>query len=401
MMRTLASVEFEIMLIFRLPCCLSSSVRCIEKVVKIIAVFVDLEISTHADEAQSPRVPVPFLEDPYEAIMHAYLVETDTESEPFEDLVETETPESPHTIASPTSLPDSTPPIRHAKKSPPYPYYTHLGSISPRTVRMAVRVPPAMLPGLSASIAEVAAMSDLAFRKRFRSSYKSSPSLSLPYLPSQKRSWGTSKLVEDDEEEDKEVEKGSNPNSESEDAKDKGLATEDEGPAARDEGLGRRVESLGLRGDEVIPEGQQRVSPVMETVVGEPIGLALKQPTLTTWIDPTDGRVYIDVPAYPPPTPPVQTLPSPEWSSGSLPVSPASSNIYSPISSPMIPLTVPSPVASLATAETEGFLTKLEPRDIEELFTRSGAIAEERRARLDLAEIVDSMRRGYEPKGDV
>ncbi|GKF07010.1 hypothetical protein Tco_0041234, partial [Tanacetum coccineum] len=28
-------------------------------------------------------------------------------------------------------------------------------------------------------------------------------------------------------------------------------------------------------------------------------------------------------------------------------------------------------------------------------------IAEERRARLDLAEIVDSMRRGQEPRGDV
>ncbi|GKB09757.1 hypothetical protein Tco_0838069 [Tanacetum coccineum] len=33
--------------------------------------------------------------------------------------------------------------------------------------------------------------------------------------------------------------------------------------------------------------------------------------------------VYIDVPAYPPPTPPAQTPPSPEWSSGLLPVSPA------------------------------------------------------------------------------
>ncbi|GKF65047.1 hypothetical protein Tco_0188495, partial [Tanacetum coccineum] len=31
-------------------------------------VFVDLEISTQADEAQSSRVPVPLPEDPYEAI---------------------------------------------------------------------------------------------------------------------------------------------------------------------------------------------------------------------------------------------------------------------------------------------------------------------------------------------
>ncbi|GJX59266.1 hypothetical protein Tco_0290656 [Tanacetum coccineum] len=52
-------------------------------------VFVGPEISTHADGAQSSRVPVPLPEDPYEAIRHAYLVGTDTESEPFEDPVET------------------------------------------------------------------------------------------------------------------------------------------------------------------------------------------------------------------------------------------------------------------------------------------------------------------------
>ncbi|GJR45000.1 hypothetical protein Tco_1313103 [Tanacetum coccineum] len=116
----------------------------------------------------------------------------------------------------------------------------------------------------------------------------------------------------------------------------------------------------------------------------------------------------------------------------------------------MIPLTVPSLVASLATAEAKGFLTKLGAQvemqgglihdhtvrlgelspalfercdgEIWELFTRSGAraapwhaisdtqmenrelrlqIAKGRRARLDLAEIVDSMRRGQEPRGDV
>ncbi|GJZ70347.1 hypothetical protein Tco_0633897 [Tanacetum coccineum] len=67
-------------------------------------VFVELEISTHADGAQSPRVPVPFPKDPYEAIRQAYLVET-------------ETPESPHTVASPTPLLDSTPAIRHAEDS--------------------------------------------------------------------------------------------------------------------------------------------------------------------------------------------------------------------------------------------------------------------------------------------
>ncbi|GKD35655.1 hypothetical protein Tco_1251164 [Tanacetum coccineum] len=241
-----------------------------------------------------------------------------------------------------------------------------------------------------------------------------------------------------------------------------------------------RVESLGLGGDEAIHEGKQRAAPVMEKAVGKPLVLgygalrhqeiasregqmpsifevgqssryvpelerpegvsALRQPTLTTWINLEDGRDYIDIPAYPPSAPPVQTPPSPEWSSGSLPVSPAPSIVPSPISSPIIPLTVPSPVASPTTVEAEGFLTELGSRvemhgglihdhmiQLGELspalFERSlkreqervavtfGAIwrpvlareswAEEKRARLDLAEIIDSMRRGQKPRGDV
>ncbi|GKC10202.1 hypothetical protein Tco_1001812, partial [Tanacetum coccineum] len=228
-------------------------------------VFIDPEISTQDDGAQSPRLPVPFPEDPYEAIRQAYLVEMGTESEPFEDLVETETPESPHTVASPTPLPDSTPPTCHAEDSvdsdtsgarstlsdfttpllPDHPLTHASPSLVPilrRTARMAIRVLPVMLPGLFASIAEVAAMSDSVFRKRFRSSYESSPSSSSPDLLSRKRSWGTSELVEDEDEEDEdeeeeEVEESLDSNSESEDAEDEGPTIEDEGPAARDEGL--------------------------------------------------------------------------------------------------------------------------------------------------------------------
>ncbi|GJX87296.1 hypothetical protein Tco_0339310 [Tanacetum coccineum] len=356
-------------------------------------VFVDPEISTQADGAY---------------------------------LVETETPESPHTIASPTPLPDSTPPTHHvedsvdsdtsgtrstpsdstAPLSPDHPF-THasptLVPILRRTACMAMRVSPAMSPGLTASIAEVAAMSDLAFCKRFRSSYESLPSSSPPDLPSRKRYRGTSEFVEDDdekedyEEEDEEVEESSDSDGESEDAKDEGPTAGDDGLAAGDEGPGMRVESISLGGEVVVPEGQQWAAPVVETAVSEPLRLGygalrcqkialgegrmpnvfkvgqssgfvpglerpervltLWQPTLTLWIDLEDGITYIDVPAYPPPAPLVQTPPSPEWSSGSLSVSPAPSIVPSPISSPMIPLTVPSPVASPATAETEGFLT--------------------------------------------
>ncbi|GJU07355.1 hypothetical protein Tco_1123785 [Tanacetum coccineum] len=322
-------------------------------------VFVDPKISTQADGAQSSRVPVPLPEDPYEAIRQAYLDGTDIESEPTKDPIETETPKSPLIVAPPTSLPKSTPPT--------------LVPIHRRTARMVVRVPLAMSSCLSVNIAEVATMSESAFCTRFRSSYESSPSLSLPDLPSHKRYQGTSELVEedkeDDDEEDEEIEESLDSDSVSEDAEDEGPTSEDEDPAAGDEGLvvgdkgpvvgvescgsddesrglddeGHSVESDGLglgEEEEAVHEGQQQAVLVVGTVVSPLLGLsyralrhrelaleedhvystfevgqgsgstpeperpkrvsASRQPTLTTWTDPQDGMVYIDVPAYPP-----------------------------------------------------------------------------------------------------
>ncbi|GKC30594.1 hypothetical protein Tco_1037888, partial [Tanacetum coccineum] len=199
-------------------------------------VFVDPGSSTQADGAQSSRMPVPLPEDPYEAIRQAYLDGKDIVSEPFEDTVDTETPESPLTIAPPISLSESTPPV--------------LALILPKTARMAVRLSPAMSSGLSASMAEVAAMSESAFCNRFRSSYESSPSLSPPDLPSRKRYRGTSELVEDnkgdDDEEDEEIEETMDSDSVSEDAENEGPTTEDEDPAAGDEGL-----TAGVKGPDM------------------------------------------------------------------------------------------------------------------------------------------------------
>ncbi|GJT18887.1 hypothetical protein Tco_0877593 [Tanacetum coccineum] len=435
-MRTLASVEIEIMLILGLPCChSSSSVRCLENV-------------------ELPSV-VPLPEDPYEAIRQAYLDGTDTESEPFEDPVETETPESPLTVAPPTSLPVST--------------SSTLVPILCRTARMAVRLPPAMPPGLSASMADVAAMSESVFLEDDE---------------------------EEDDEEDEEIEESLDSDSVSEDTKDEGPTAEDEDPAAGNEGPSMGVESRGLDNgghsverdglgleeeEEAVPEGQQRAVSVVGATMSTPFGLGTgsgteleserpervstsRQPTLTTWTDPEDGMVYIDVPAYPPPSLPVQTPPSPEWSSGSLPISLSPSIVPSPISSPMIPLTgglIRDHAVRLE--ELSPALFERYDRDIGELFNRSKAVrddifsqryrfrslehdqervavtfgalwrlvlaleswagqtdaqrvalwhaisdaqgenrelqlqlAEERRARLELAEIVDSMRRGQE-----
>ncbi|GKE72008.1 hypothetical protein Tco_1530080, partial [Tanacetum coccineum] len=341
-------------------------------------VFVDPESSTQAEGAQSSRVPVTLPEDPYEAIRKAYLDRTDTESEPFEDPIDTETLESPLAIAPPILLSESTPSV--------------LIPILCRTARMVMRVPHAMLSGLSASIEEVAAMSESVLRKRFRSSYESSLSVSPPDLPSRKRYRGTSELVEDSEEDDneevKEIEESMDSNSVSKDAEDEGPTTEDKDHVAEDEGLttgvegpgihdegygldderhgrddesrgiddeGHSVESNGLgleEEEEAAPGGQQHAAPVVRTAASAPLGLGYgalrhrelaleegdvysgfevgqgsrsapeserpervstsRQPTLTTWIDPEDGMIYIDIPDYPPPAPLVQTPPSPE-----------------------------------------------------------------------------------------
>nr|GEY57015.1 hypothetical protein [Tanacetum cinerariifolium] len=144
-------------------------------------------------------------------------------------------------------------------------------------------------------------------------------------------------------------------------------------------GLGTRVKSLDLGGDAAVPEGQQRAASIMETAMGEPLGLgyeALRHQEIALG----EGRI-----------PSVFEV--------------AYSIIPSPVSLPMIPLIVPSLVASLVKAEIEGFLTELGARvemhgglirdhtvqleelspdlfesydrDIEELFTRLGAVRDE------------------------
>ncbi|GJW28241.1 hypothetical protein Tco_0045116 [Tanacetum coccineum] len=300
-------------------------------------------------------MPVPLPEDPYKAIRQAYLDGTDTESEPFEDPIETEIPESPHTVAPPTSLPEGTPPT--------------LVPILRRTVRMAVRVPPTMSPGLSASMAKVASMFDSEFCKKFRSSYESSPSLSPPDLPLQKHYRCT---VSEDAEDEGPTTEDEDPaaGDESLAAGDKGLGmgvesrgSDDESHCLDDEGHSVESDGLGLEEEEeAVPESQQRAVLIVGTAVSAPLGLgygalrrrelvveedhvystfevrqgsgsvpeperpervsASRHPTLTTWTDLEYGIVYIDVPAYLPPAPPAQTPPSPEWSFGSLSISP-------------------------------------------------------------------------------
>ncbi|GJU62057.1 hypothetical protein Tco_1243892 [Tanacetum coccineum] len=184
-------------------------------------------------------------------------------------------------------------------------------------------------------------------------------------------------ILDTNSEEDEEVEEISDYNSKSKDAKDEGPTAGDEGPAIEDEGLAARdgdpsmrVESFDLVGDEAIPKGQQRAAPVVETSVGEPLGLgyralrhrelALREGQMPSVFKVGQGSGSVPEPegservsaSYPPPTPPVQTPPSLEWSSCSFPISPAPSVIPLPISSPMISLTIPLPIASSVATPT-------------------------------------------------
>nr|GEY15334.1 hypothetical protein [Tanacetum cinerariifolium] len=229
---------------------------------------VDSETITQADGAQSSRVPVPLPDDPYVAA---------DESQPLGSRVpfmseefKASEPSSTRTISShsPVSS-DSTIPL-----SPDH-LLTH---VSPTPTPTQVSFHP-----------KAAALSPSSFRKR-----------------------------EEDTEEDKEDESSdANDDREGQGLNEEGQGFEDEGPATSEPlGLGygaawRRVlKSI----DEISPStykvGQSSRS-VPERAGAERI-YAFRQPTLVTWLDLEDGRVYTDILTYAPPVIPVQTPLSPE-----------------------------------------------------------------------------------------
>ncbi|GKA63994.1 hypothetical protein Tco_0763600 [Tanacetum coccineum] len=320
--------------------------------------YIHCVLLTTADEAQSSRVPVPLPDDPYVAVRQAQLV--DTESEPEEAPSKAEELQSlgsriplmgeefvivessgtrTHSSHSSVSS-DSTAPL-----SPDHPL-THV-SPTPTPTRASFH----------SRVIEAMALSNSDFCKRYRSSYETPSSSSSSTLLVWKRYKGTSELILDtdsDEDELGDEDTDEDEEDESLDMDDERDGLDDEDRGLDDGGLSLYEEGLGLEGseEEVVHEGQQWAASFMKTVVGQGSGSvpepkrpervsALRQPTLTRWIDLEDGIAYIDVPAYLPPAPPVQTLPSHEWTFGSLLISPAPSAVPLPILSPMISLTVP------------------------------------------------------------
>nr|GFA03467.1 hypothetical protein [Tanacetum cinerariifolium] len=250
---------------------------------------------------------------------------------------------------------------------------------------MVVHIPLAMSSGLSASMAEVAAMYESAFRKRFRSSYESLPSLSPPDLPLRKSYRGTSELVEDsdkdDDEEDEEIKESLDSDSVSEDLKDEGPTVKDENPTAGDEGLAAGVEGPGTNDERHgMDDKSHGLDDEGHSVESDRLGLEEEEEE-AVYEDPEDGMVYIDVPAYPPSAPPMLTPSSPEWTSDSLPISPSPSVVPSPVLSPIIPLSRDAGGLirnhSVRLEELSPALFERYDRDIGELFTRSGEVRDE------------------------
>nr|GEX56570.1 hypothetical protein [Tanacetum cinerariifolium] len=136
--------------------------------------------------------------------------------------------------------------------------------------------------------------------------------------------------------EDEEVEESLDSDSESEDAKDEGPTTKNEDPTTGDEGLAAGVEGPDVDDESYgLDDGSYGLDDESHGVDDE--SCSLDDECHGVEIDRL-GLEEEDEEATPP---------SPEWTYGSLPISPSPSVIPSPVLSPMIPLTIPSPIASL------------------------------------------------------
>ncbi|GJX10598.1 hypothetical protein Tco_0200457 [Tanacetum coccineum] len=192
------------------------------------------------------------------------------------------------------------------------------------------------------------------FRKRYRSSYETLSPSSSPTLPVQKRYKGTPELILDIDSEGDELEE--------EEAAPEGqqqvvLIADTSASEPLGIGYGEARRRAFESTEEIAPstyEVGQSSKSVLEQEGAERI-YAFRQPTLVTWVDPEDGRVYTDIPTYVPLAVPVQTSPSLEWSLGSLPVSPSSLLLD-----------------ALPPTLFEGY-----DRDLRDLYTRSGVVRDE------------------------
>ncbi|GJZ01324.1 hypothetical protein Tco_0519285 [Tanacetum coccineum] len=297
-------------------------------------------------------MPVPLPDDPYVAVRQAQLV--DTESEPKEapseakelqslgssvplmgEEFEAFKPSGTRTDLSHSSASsDSTTPLSLDH------LLTHISptltptrdSFHHRTACMIVRAQPVMSPSHSARVTEAMTLSDSAFRDELG-----------------------------DEDTDK-------------DGEDESSDADDERESSDDEVCGLEGEGLSLEKEEEAASGSSGCGDSRERAFRTWLwGVETSRVSNRGGLDHEDGRVYIDIPVYVPPAVPVQTPPSLEWSSGSLPISPSSPVAPSPIASPVA---TPTTTILRLDAMPPTLFADID-RDVRELLTRSGAVRDE------------------------
>ncbi|GKA95712.1 hypothetical protein Tco_0817807 [Tanacetum coccineum] len=218
------------------------------------------------------------------------------EFEPFE-------PSGTRTISSHSSaLSDSTTPLspdHPLTQDSPTPTPTRV-SFHHRTARMAVRTQPTLSPGMSARIAEAAALSPSSFRKRYRYSYETpSPSSSLT-LPVRKRYRGTSELIEDTKGESSELDskrEGSEDVSLDLDNERESHGLDDEGHGLDEEGQSLEDEDPSIEEEEeAAPEGQQQAVLVVDILCSKQISkYSILHPKYETFITSCDHPQRLSV----------------------------------------------------------------------------------------------------------
>nr|GEW07651.1 hypothetical protein [Tanacetum cinerariifolium] len=376
----------------------------------------DLEIFSWTDGAQSSRVPILLSEDPIRAVRQSHLVDTDTKSGPLEYLKETEIPQP--LPSAPSLIPPSydlylivrqthTPATIDTKFEPEEAPLETKGFETSEPSNTMITSPHFIAPSdFTTPLSPDHPLAQTSPAPTQASYYHGTARMATPSsslaLPIRKRYQGTSELIKDidDESSDLDIER--------EGSEDEGPGSEDKGHGLEDEGPGSEDEE-----EEAVPEGQHQAVSVVDTVMDEPLGLgygALRHHELAlrevlvpstfeigqssrsmskqemveetptprpqvraTWVDHVDGVVYTNIPVdVPPDRVPVQTPPLPEWSSGSLPVSPSSLAIPTSVAS-----LVTTPAATIAVDALPPTLFEGYDRDLRELYTRSRDVKDE------------------------
>ncbi|GKB28341.1 hypothetical protein Tco_0867742 [Tanacetum coccineum] len=259
---------------------------------------------------------------------------------------------------------------------------------------MAVCTQPTLSLGMLARIVKASTLSPFSFHKRYRSSSETPSPSSSPTLSVRKRYRVRMRMMRERE---------------SQGLDDEGQGLDDEGHGLEDEGPGMKEE------EEATPEGQQQAVLVVDTAMSEPLVLRYGE----TKCHALESTEEISPSTY-------KTPPSPEWSLGSLLVSPLSPVVLSLIASPVATLAATISVDKDQFLEVGAHLelygsilhdhtqrldalpsTLFEgyDRDLRELYTRENydlrrQLAKERRERLELTDHVTKIEKRQEFRGE-